>query len=64
MEKRQRAAALQDADAQFGLNQVFSTQNGQRGYLAACAMMEMVLKTFANLRGGFLKPKLKGLPTN
>jgi NADPH-dependent 2,4-dienoyl-CoA reductase/sulfur reductase-like enzyme/rhodanese-related sulfurtransferase len=36
-------------------------QKGQRGYLAACALLGSGFENVANLRGGFLQAKLNGL---
>ena len=36
-------------------------QKGQRGYLAACALLGSGFDEVANLRGGFLQAKLNGL---
>jgi NADPH-dependent 2,4-dienoyl-CoA reductase/sulfur reductase-like enzyme/rhodanese-related sulfurtransferase len=41
-------------------NIVVYCQKGQRGYLAACALLGSGFKNIANLRGGFAQAKLQG----
>jgi rhodanese-related sulfurtransferase len=36
-------------------------QKGQRGYLAACALVGNGFENVANLRGGYLQAKLNGV---